>query len=552
MNGDQRVLVDFARLSLLRKIVVVLTFGAAWIFLDLASGFLTTHQFMCGWYPNSGISLGFAVFFGWPVIILEAFFRTVMAIFYWQVNIGILPLLSYAVLPALSTLVLSTVLRRAIVFAGGLNSMRVAWAFVLVTLVGGLIRGALLQFGNTLTGILAGADYLINVAIWFAGDMIGMVTLTPFVLMCLGPWLVGDPVPLFERKRWPAFVGLIAAFVVFICFLTHVVPDRHFHFWHLVIALHLAGACTLGFRWMTLQVVIVNFALSLVEFYFASQVVPLEQQFFLTMVTGGGLVLAILFDDRSIHLRNIEVMTRTLADTAQESMDFTNIFSHELRTPLTVILGYSSLVQRTPGAVANPQRLDRVRVHAQALKRLLSQLLLLGNPQGAREASSFEKVDLREFISEAVGKSADEAGRKGLELQWDSTRVPSPFVLQLGAGVRIALEELIGNAVKFTDKGVVRVSADVEEAQSRRGEHHDSLIRIRVEDSGIGMDSEFSPFLPFEQEAGGLTRPKGGLGIGLAVCQLLLESLDGKVYVEKTERHVGSVFVMEFPGRQVI
>jgi signal transduction histidine kinase len=526
---------DFDKLSLSRKIGTALVYVACWVPLDYSAHLFSKNSLLCSWYPNTGLAVGLATYFGWPAIFLEIICRLLMASLLWEVKLGPLTFLSYVALPAILSYLISVPIRRAISFEGRASGAKLAAILMAVAFGGAFIRSFLVQIANILTGVFPTKDFLGNLLYWAAGDLIGLITLAPLMILVLGPWLAGDHPKLTDNPKFASL--LFSALVFLLAMLAYCVPERHYMFWHLVVGLHLAGAWKLGFRWMTLQVAVVNFSLSFVEYFHPSHVFPLEQQSFLAVLTGAALYLAGLFEEQAANYRSFEKFSHELIHAAEEKQEFRNMLSHELRTPMAVILGYGDLKEKNPPAFLASEGPEKIRNSAQALYQILSRLVLLGNPEGAWEKSEIKRVNLAPLLEEAVKKWSVEARKKNLSLVWEPPSTPIE-ALVIAEGARLIVDELLDNAVKFTERGFIKVKA------SAQGDK----VKVEVEDSGSGIAPDFPLFRTFEQESGGLSRPRGGLGIGLSLCRMLIEPMGGKVYLAWSKPGKGSQFVAEFPA----
>jgi signal transduction histidine kinase len=526
---------DFGRLSAGRKIRTALVFLACWVPLDYAAHLFSKNNLLCSWYPNTGLAVGFLAYFGWPAVFLELAGRLLMASLLWEVKLGPLTFLSYVALPALLSYLVSVPIRRAISFEGRASGARVAATLMAVAFGGAFFRSFLIQLANILTGVFPEKDFLSNLLYWAAGDLIGLITLAPLAILVLGPWLAGERPRLTGNPKFASL--LLLAFALLLALLLYCVPERHYMFWHLVVGIHLVGAWKLGFRWMTLQVALVNFSLSFLEYFHPSHVFPLEQQSFLAVLTGAALYLAGLFEEQAANYRNFEKLSHELIHAAEEKQEFRNMLSHELRTPMAVILGYGDLKEKNPPAFLASEGPEKIRSSARALHRILSRLVLLGNPEGAWEKSEIKRVNLVPLLEEAVEKWSVEAKKKNLSLVWEPPSAPVEASV-IAEGARLILDELLDNAVKFTERGFIKVKASVQ----------NDKVNVAVEDSGSGIAPHFPLFRTFEQESGGLSRPRGGLGIGLSLCRMLIEPMGGRVYLAWSEPGKGSRFVAEFPA----
>ncbi len=121
---------NFLKLSLSRKITVVVVFLVLWFCFSLLARLFVENHLLSSWYPSAGLSLGFAVYFGPIAVLIESAVRLILAIFYWNVELKPLSLMVYTVVPAVLTLLLSYPIRRIIMWKGRVQSPQVASIFL--------------------------------------------------------------------------------------------------------------------------------------------------------------------------------------------------------------------------------------------------------------------------------------------------------------------------------------------------------------------------------------------------------------------------------------
>ena len=231
---------------------------------------------------------------------------------------------------------------------------------------------------------------------------------------------------------------------------------------------------------------------------------------------------------------------RDLAERASELKDrFLSLVSHELRTPITALLLQIQLLLRHPHLPQQEghQHLKTMNATTKRLASLIGGLLEYAGIAGGPLEIKLERIELRTLLAEVVESLRPQAQRKGLAL-----RLGPPAVLPLFESdarlLRLVLDNLVSNAIKFTEHGAVDIS--VASAGS-------SLI-VRITDTGPGIlpEDRLRIFEPFEQLAALQEKHLPGLGLGLALVHQLVTALGGEVKVE-SEPGCGSTFELTLP-----
>ena len=219
---------------------------------------------------------------------------------------------------------------------------------------------------------------------------------------------------------------------------------------------------------------------------------------------------------------------------------FFSIVSHDIRTPLNAILGYAQLLRLGVSSQAErDDALDSISASGTTLMQLLDDVLDLSKLDAGKITLKREPVLLSQLTDEVFSSFKMAAGKKGVALVNKTADVPK--VLLDGLRFRQILFNLIGNGVKFTDRGAVMVSAT----------YSDKRLVLSVADTGGGMPSDkldhvLDPFFQIYDPSHAPDRPIG-TGLGLAICRSLVEIMGGEITVE-SELGKGSTFRLSIPG----
>jgi signal transduction histidine kinase/ligand-binding sensor domain-containing protein/DNA-binding NarL/FixJ family response regulator len=269
---------------------------------------------------------------------------------------------------------------------------------------------------------------------------------------------------------------------------------------------------------------------------------------------------------------------RAAAETANEAKsEFLANMSHEIRTPMNAILGFSELLRTQMAASKDRNYLDAISSSGRTLLALINDILDLSKIEAGKLELQYDPVPVARVVEEIHKLFSIKAGEKGIQLTTEiDPQLPRGLMLD-EVRLRQVLFNVVGNAIKFTEKGRVTIRAGVVPpgtshsrgsvfAESSAGEDHCQVtsaaderaaepdetrvtLVLEVRDTGIGIpeDQQEQIFGAFAQASGQSTRKFGGTGLGLTITKRLTEMMHGAIHVE-SEPGTGSTFRFTFPN----
>ena len=244
-------------------------------------------------------------------------------------------------------------------------------------------------------------------------------------------------------------------------------------------------------------------------------------------------------DRQRAEQERAQVIQERAARLNQSKDQFLALVSHELRTPLTAIIGWVHIL-RTRELVPEKRAkaLESIERNARLQEEIIGDILDVSRIGSGQLSIKFEPIDLRRIVEDTLDTVHFMADAKSLQLKSDLQ--PTPEVLGDGKRLHQVFSNLLSNAIKFTpEHGTIEVCLESDTSE----------IRIRIRDSGKGIDTQLLPhiFEPFIQGDSTTTRRYGGLGLGLTIVHHLVQLHGGTIQAENIGEGKGAVFTVRLP-----
>jgi two-component system, sensor histidine kinase and response regulator len=538
----------------IRHIGFSAAFLCAFLLLNRPEVILLSKLGLVVWYPAAGLALavllGISPWYGFLVVIADSLAGRFI---YGQ------PFSSYgetigAIGSGLFYSAGAYVLRDVVKVDIGLRRRRDVFRYIAITTVACL--------GSAVIGVAClAADHAIrwqefwgSGSVWFLGDEIGLLGLSPFLLIKVLPWvrrllaMENAEKNGVAKKHWTAWLVVEAIgqlLTLLAAMWMMLAPEfQRSHFFYLSFVPIIWIAIRHGIQRVVSALLSLNFGIVVLLHFLQPDPHLLAQiRLYMFVVSGVGLIVGSAVTERyriafELLDRTSDLLTanahlveakRKAEDASRIKGEFLANMSHEIRTPINGILGMAELVLDTDLSQEQREYLTVLKSSGDFLLGVINDVLDFSRVESGQLQLEAVEFDLHDLISDTLHGLSLRAHEKGLELAYCVDRDVPPRVVGDSGRLRQILLNLVGNAVKFTTVGEVVVRVHLNSCSAE-----DVDLHFTVSDTGIGIPKEKHSliFEAFAQADSSTTRHYGGSGLGLSISSRLTELMGGRIWLD--------------------